>query len=194
MKYPKRSQYKYTKKAYRVRNWRAYAGGLASAGGPYNLAFGEGHQSVESTSQREARGSARLREHRDRDCLDRSLGLPSCPAAGRRLPALARLETGIGHSHSGPHDPLQAGQEAWQDSLRTGGQQSPHPYSDRQHGTEDPHRQPAQTAEEPGLAQAACRGQLQVRPRRRIGADQQGGCVSEHSALIAVQMQQRRIP
>jgi len=32
MKYPKRSQYKYTKKAYRVRNWRAYEDGLSKRG------------------------------------------------------------------------------------------------------------------------------------------------------------------
>ena len=32
MKYPKRSQYKYTKKAYRVRNWRAYEQGLCQRG------------------------------------------------------------------------------------------------------------------------------------------------------------------
>ena len=32
MRYPKRSQYKYTKKAYRVRNWRAYEDGLSRRG------------------------------------------------------------------------------------------------------------------------------------------------------------------
>ena len=32
MKYPKRSQYKYTKKTYRVRNWRAYEEGLRRRG------------------------------------------------------------------------------------------------------------------------------------------------------------------
>ena len=32
MKYPKRSQYKYTKRTYRVRNWRAYEQGLCARG------------------------------------------------------------------------------------------------------------------------------------------------------------------
>ena len=32
MKHPKRSQYKYTKKPYRVRNWRSYEAGLRSRG------------------------------------------------------------------------------------------------------------------------------------------------------------------
>ena len=32
MKYPKRSQYKYTEEAYRVRNWRAYEEALRRRG------------------------------------------------------------------------------------------------------------------------------------------------------------------
>ena len=32
MTYPKRSQYKYTKKAYRIRNWRAHEEGLCGRG------------------------------------------------------------------------------------------------------------------------------------------------------------------
>jgi hypothetical protein len=41
MKYPKRSQYKYTKKAYRVRNWRAYEEGLRWRGAPTIWLSGE---------------------------------------------------------------------------------------------------------------------------------------------------------
>jgi len=91
---------------------------------------------VESACQREARGSAYLRKHRHPDRLDRSHGLPSCPAADRRLPALARYATGLGHSGSGPHDALPARPEAWQDSLRAGGQQPTYPHSNRQYRSE----------------------------------------------------------
>ncbi len=46
MKYPKRSQYKYAKSRYRVRNWRTYEAGLRSRGdlGGICPQFGAMHQ------------------------------------------------------------------------------------------------------------------------------------------------------
>ena len=77
MKYPKRSQYKYAKSPYRVRNWPEYEAGLRRRGDLTIWLSEDAIKTWRAPSKWRTRGATRLREYRDRDGADDPHGLSS---------------------------------------------------------------------------------------------------------------------
>ena len=201
MKYPKRRQYKYTKKAYRVRNWRAYEEGLRWRG-DLTIWLSEealrawrapasgkpGGQRIYANIAIETVLTVRLVYHlalRQTEGFLRSLAsqleldlpIPDHTTLSRRARKLGKIRFAPGASSRPIHILIDStGLKIHVGNLR-----------------EPPkHRE---------CAQAACRGQPQVRPRRGVGADQQGGsglrprpCVAQADReSIGIGLSRRRV-
>ena len=88
MKYPKRSQYKYTKSRYRISNWPEYEAGLRSRGDLTVWLSDEALDAWRETPSGKPRRPAYLCRHRHRGRADDPYGLPSSASPDRGLPTL----------------------------------------------------------------------------------------------------------